>query len=212
MLNTFITGIIIGIFVSAPVGPLGVLCIQRTLNNGRIHGIVTGLGATTSDLFYALLVGFGMNYIIDFVEFHKLWIQILGSIIIFIFGIHIFRNNPVKQLRKSADGGSSNNIFANYASGFGLCFSNPLIVFLFVGLFARFSFFTPEQTLFHNIIGLFAIFAGAFLWWLTLTFIVGHLRGRFNLRGLWLFNKITGSILMLSALFGLVMGVLGITF
>jgi len=210
MLNVFITGIIIGIFVSAPVGPLGVLCIQRTLNNGRIHGIFTGLGATTSDLFYALLVGFGMNYIVDFVDDYKLWLQILGSIIIFIFGISIFRNNPVKQLKKPSDSTNS-NILSDYASGFGLCFSNPLIVFLFVGLFARFGFFDPEQTIYLNIFGLFSILIGALLWWLTLTFIVSHLRGRFNLRGLWFFNKITGSLLMLSAFFGLTMGILGKT-
>jgi threonine/homoserine/homoserine lactone efflux protein len=212
MFNILITGIIIGIFVSAPVGPLGVLCIQRTLNNGRINGIFTGLGATTSDIFYAVFVGFGMNFIIDFVELHKLWIQIFGSIIIFIFGITIFRNNPVKQLRKSSSGASGNNILSNYASGFGLCFSNPLIVFLFIGLFARFNFFTPEQTFFHNILGLIAIFVGALLWWIMLTFIISYFRGRFNLRGLWFFNRITGSLLMLLAGFGLVMGILGTTF
>jgi threonine/homoserine/homoserine lactone efflux protein len=210
LINTLLTGIIIGIFVSAPVGPLGVLCIQRTLNKGRLYGIFTGLGATTSDLMYAILVGFGMNYIIDFIDTYTLFIQILGSIIIFLFGISIFGNNPVKQLQ-SSNGNTSGSLLTNFASGFGLCVSNPLIVFLFIGLFARFQFFTPEQTIYHNIWGLFSILIGAFLWWLTLTTIVGHLRGRFNLRGLWFFNKITGSVLMLSALFGVVMGIFGKT-
>ncbi|MCB9071599.1 MAG: LysE family transporter [Prevotellaceae bacterium] len=210
MFHTILTGIIIGLFISVPVGPIGILCIQRTVNRGRAHGIVTGLGATTSDLFYAVLVGFSMSFVINFIETHQVMIQIIGSLIIFGFGLHIFRTNPVKQLssaRKPSKGSYANDFF----SAFGLCFSNPLIIFLFIGLFARFQFFTPTQTLFEHIVGLVAILMGAFSWWLLLTLIVGKLRNQFNVRGLWILNKITGGILMLLSVGGIVMALLGIS-
>ena len=97
MFHTILTGIIIGLFISVPVGPIGILCIQRTVNRGRAHGIITGLGATTSDLIYAVLVGFSMSFVINFIETHQMTIQIVGSLIIFGFGLHIFRTNPVRQ-------------------------------------------------------------------------------------------------------------------
>lgn len=210
MFQTILTGLIIGLFISVPVGPIGILCIQRTVNRGRAHGIITGLGATTSDLIYAVLVGFSMSFVINFIEAHQVMIQIVGSLIIFGFGLHIFRTNPVKQLssaKKPSKGSYANDFF----SAFGLCFSNPLIIFLFIGLFARFHFFTPTQTLFEHIVGLVAILIGAFLWWLLLTLLVGKLRNHFNVRGLWILNKITGAILMLLSVGGIVMALLGIS-
>lgn len=212
MLNLIVTGIIIGLLVSVPVGPIGILCIQRTLNRGRMHGLATGLGATTSDLIYAVLVGFSMSFIVDFIEMHQMMIQISGSVIIFGFGVHIFRNNPVKQLSASQRKPSTGDLFNDYLSAFGLCFSNPLIIFLFIGLFARFQFLSPEQTIWHNIIALISILIGAFAWWLTLTLIVGKLRNQFNVRGLWILNKMTGSILMLVSVGGIIMAILGISF
>ncbi|MDD3404779.1 MAG: LysE family translocator [Sphingobacteriia bacterium] len=196
MFNIIITGIIIGLFVSVPVGPLGILCIQRTLNRGRAHGIITGLGATTSDLIYAMLVGFSMSIIINFIEAYQLLIQIIGSVIICGFGIHVFRSNPSKQLASSAKKKSKGDYFSDYFSAFALCFSNPLIIFLFIGLFAQFHFFSPEQNFYEDFIGLISILLGAFLWWAFLTLIVSKFRNQFNMRGLWILNKITGSILI----------------
>ena len=211
MLSTFLTGIIIGIFVSAPVGPIGILCIQRTISRGRAHGIITGLGATTSDLIYAILVGLSMTVIINFIETHQMIIQIGGSIIVGFFGLHIFRSNPAKQIATADSKPSKGSYMSDYITAFGLCISNPLIIFLFIGLFARFKFLSPEQDLPQNIFAIFSILLGAFLWWLTLTLIVGKLRTHFNLRGLWILNKITGSILLLLAVGGVVLSILGIS-
>ena len=210
MLSTFLTGIIIGIFVSAPVGPIGILCIQRTISRGRAHGIITGLGATTSDLIYAILVGLSMTVIINFIETHQMIIQIGGSIIVGFFGLHIFRSNPAKQIATADSKPSKGSYMSDYITAFGLCISNPLIIFLFIGLFARFKFLSPEQDLPQNIFAIFSILLGAFLWWLTLTLIVGKLRTHFNLRGLWILNKITGSILLLLAVGGVVLLIFGI--
>ena len=84
-----ISGFIIGLFTSVPVGPLGILTIQRTLNRGRWHGLITGLGASTSDLLYAAIVGFSMSFVTDFINAHQFWIQVIGSAIIILFGVFV---------------------------------------------------------------------------------------------------------------------------
>lgn len=196
MINTILIGIVIGLFTSVPVGPLGILTIQRTLNRGRWHGVVTGLGASTSDLLYAAIVGFSMSFITDFIDAHQFWIQIAGSVIVALFGIHVYRSNPSAQL-SSVKKSSKSDYISDYLSAFGLCFSNPLIIFIFIGLFAQFNFFALGQTWLENAVGLLSILIGAFSWWMSLTLIVSKLRNRFNVRGLWILNRITGVVLML---------------
>ncbi len=212
MINIIVTGIIIGILVSAPTGPLGVLCIQRTLNKGRINGIVTGLGATTSDLIYALLVGFSMNFIIEFVEQYRFVIQIVGSMVLLVFGYHIFNKNPEKELSDRSIGTSNRNLISTYTSAFGLCFSNPVIIFLFIALFARFNFFSPEYNIYQVLLGLASIAVGALVWWVLLAFVVGFFRNKFKARGLKILNRTTGGVLMLLSLAGILLGIFGVGF
>lgn len=208
MFTTVLTGILVGLCVSVPVGPLGVLCIQRTVTRGRWHGIATGLGATTSDLVYALLVGCSMGFIIDFIEAHQLYIQLFGSIIIGLFGFHIYTKDPLKQLEHKQRRHSKGDIFSDYITAFGLCFSNPMIIFLFIGLFARFNIVNPENVM-QSIVGMGSILIGAASWWLTLTMLVNLISTKlFKEKGLWLLNKITGAVLILLALVGVITAVI----
>ena len=208
MLTTILTGILIGLCVSVPVGPLGVLCIQRTVTRGRGHGIVTGLGATTSDLVYALLVGFSMGFIIEFIEAHQLVIQVIGSIIIGGFGLHIYTKDPLKQLEHKKRPHSKGDLFSDYITAFGLCFSNPMIIFLFIGLFARFNIVTPDAPI-QTIVGMASILVGATLWWLTLTMLVNLISTKlFKEKGLEILNKITGAVLIVLGIAGIVSAVI----
>ena len=100
MLGIVSKGIIIGVLVSAPMGPIGMLCIQRTLNKGRWHGFVTGLGAALSDVIYAALTCLGMGVVVNFVEANQAPLQLIGSIVLGIFGYYIFQSNPVRNLKK----------------------------------------------------------------------------------------------------------------
>ena len=209
MINTFITGMIIGVLVSAPTGPLGILCIQRTLHKGRLNGIVTGLGATTSDLVYAVLVGFSMNFVIDFVEQYRFVIQIVGSIILFFFGYKIFTKETEKSIDDEKIGTTNRNLLSTYTSAFGLCVSNPIIIFLFIALFARFNFFSSKSNVYQVLLALSSIFVGALSWWVTLTMIVGSLRKKFKKRGLRILNFITGGVLIVLSIAGIVLGILG---
>ena len=103
ILDFIFKGILIGIMASAPMGPVGVLCIQRTLNKGRWYGFITGIAASVSDIIYALFTGFGMSFVMNFInnERNRFLLQISGSILLLIFGIYCYRSNPTKKLHKS---------------------------------------------------------------------------------------------------------------
>lgn len=195
-------GIAIGVIISAPMGPVGILCIQRTLEKGRATGFFTGVGAAISDLFYCLLTGFCLSFIEDFLKANQNLIQIIGSIVLVAFGIYLFRSNPARSLRKPDVNRVSKR--KNILSGFLFTFSNPLIVFLIIGLFARFNFLLPEISIFQYLIGYVFIFAGALLWWWVVTLFVDKVRAHFNLRSMWLINKITGGIILIFAVVGIV--------
>ena len=204
MIEIILTGILIGICVSAPVGPLGVLCIQRTLSRGKLHGFMTGLGATTSDIIYALLVSLGMSFILDFINTHQFLIQIIGSIIILLFGIYLFLKKPKNQLPHIKKSHNKGDLISDYLSAFGLCFSNPLIMFLFIGLFARFQII-ESGNISNNIIAFISIIIGAIIWWILLTMIVGYFKNKFKLRELRIINKITGSIIIILSIIGIIL-------
>ncbi len=209
ILDLLIKGLIVGVVVSAPLGPVGVLCIQRTLNKGRWYGFVTGLGAALSDIIYALVTGYGMSFMDEFLTKHQVLLQIVGSIMLFLFGIYTFRSNPVHSIRPTSTNRGS--YLHNFITAFFVTFSNPLIIFLFIGLFARFSFVMPGSPLAFQLVGYLAIILGALLWWFGITFFVSKVRTRFNLRGIWMLNRIIGVVVMLSSVVGLIYTILGKT-
>ena len=195
-------GIAIGVIISAPMGPVGILCVQRTLEKGRSTGFFTGVGAAISDLFYCLLTGFGLSFIEEFLKANQNVIQIIGSIVLVVFGIYLFRSNPARTLKKPEEQRTSRG--KNVLSGFLFTFSNPLIIFLIIGLFARFNFLLPEISLAQYLVGYVFIIGGALLWWWMVSWFVDKVRNHFNLRSMWLINKITGGIIMIFALVGII--------
>lgn len=200
MLGLIIKGIIIGILVSAPMGPIGMLCIQRTLNKGRWHGFVTGLGAALSDVIYASLTCLGMGVVVNFVETNQAPLQLIGSIVLGLFGYYIYQSNPVKSLKKQRE--KKLSFTQDFITAFLLTFSNVLIVLLYIGLFARFTFVLPEYTIWMLVGGIFCIGIGAVLWWFGITYGVSKLRKWFNVRGIWLLNRIVGSIIIVLSVIG----------
>ena len=205
VLEIIVKGIVIGIVASAPMGPVGVLCIQRTLNKGRAYGLVTGVGAALSDIFYALLTGYSLNLLYDVISNPTTvyWMQLIGAIIMFIFGVHTFRSNPVQNTRNVSRNKSS--LLRNGITGFFITLSNPMIILLFVALVSPFNFFIPEMSLPHQCFGYLAIFAGAMLWWLFITYVVNKLRTRFDVRGIWIINRVIGGAVMVGSLVGAIL-------
>lgn len=200
MLELFIKGIIIGILVSAPMGPVGMLCIQRTLNKGRWHGFITGIGATFSDIIYAVLTCLGMGVVINFVEANQQPLQLAGSIVLGLFGYYIYRSNPIKSLRKGRE--KKLSYTQDLITAFLLTFSNMLIVLLYIGLYARFGFVLPEHSIPMLMAGIGGIGIGALCWWLSITSIITKLKKHFNIRGVGIMNKAVGFIIMVVSIIG----------
>lgn len=193
-----IKGLIIGIVVSAPMGPTGILCIQRTMNKGREFGLVTGAGAATSDLLYAIITGLGMKFVMDFIEQPEniFWLKVAGSVLLLIFGIHTFRSNPTQKLHQPS--GQKGTLLSNYASAFLITFANPLIIFLFIALFAQFTFVVPTNLL-GVLFGYLSIIGGAMLWWGGLTYLLTRMKHSIGDRGLVLMNRIIGGIVIFAS-------------
>jgi len=190
-------GLAIGIMVSAPMGPVGIFCIQRTLDKGRQAGLFTGVGAAISDMFYCLLAGFGLSLIEGFIERNQSIIQIIGSVVLVGFGIYLFRKNPSVDIKTPA--GGDNAPGKDILTGFLFTFSNPLILFLIIGLFAQFNFMLPEHQWWHYMGGFFCIGAGALGWWWFVTFSVSKLRQHFNIRSMWLINRAIAIVVFIFA-------------
>ena len=187
------------------MGPIGILCIQRTLNNGRRSGFFTGVGAAASDLFYCLLVGLGISFVTDFIADHVNVLQIVGSIILIVYAIYMIVHNPVSQITENID--QREDHWRDMATGFLFTLSNPLIMFLIIPLFARFGFPLPEYKWYHVIMGYAFIVVGALLWWAVITFFVDKVRTHFNIRSMWLINRIIGIIILVLSFYGLATGI-----
>ena len=205
LVEIIVKGVVIGIIASAPMGPVGVLCVQRTLNKGRAYGLVTGVGAALSDILYALITGYGLNLLYDVIHNPTTiyWMQLIGAIIMFIFGVHTYRSNPMQNARNVSHNKSS--LLRNGITGFFITLSNPMIILLFMALFTPFGFVIHEMSLVNQFLGYLSIFGGAMLWWLFITFVVNKLRARFDVRGIWIVNRVIGGAVMIGSLIGAVL-------
>ena len=198
-----VKGIIVGIVVSAPLGPVGILCVQRTLNKGRWFGFVTGLGATISDLIYALLTGYCMSFISEWITEYMLFFQAGGSVMLFLFGLYTFRSHPPTPVKTGSQ--AQGTYMHNFITAFFVTLSNPLIIFLFVSLFARFAPAGPTNLFFEQFSSYFAIACGAVLWWFALTTGIHKIRSRFDNNGIRLINRIVGLIVMIASVTGIIL-------
>lgn len=207
MILIILKGIFIGLVSSAPMGPVGMLCVQRTLNDGRPNGIITGLGAMCGDIIYALIIvigALGLGSILEYIERNQAPFQIGGSVVLIIFGYFVYRQNPSRNLTKLSK--AELPVGKVFASSLALTLSNVGMPFLYIALFARFNLIDSENYL-HTLLVLPAIGIGALMWWFFITYIVDKLRTKFNPRGLKLFNRMIGFILALVGIIGIVTGV-----
>lgn len=203
MLEIIIKGVLIGLCISVPLGPIGMLTIQRTLNRGQKYGVATGLGATTSDLIYTIITLFFLSFVLDFIEVHRFVIELVGSLVVALFGWYIFQSNPATQPKPNET--VKHSLLSDFVTSFGLTFSNPLVLFVLIALFARFQFIGNKTTLFVTICGILSILGGALLWWNMLTILVSKFKNKLNMRELKLINQITGLIILLIGSIGLLL-------
>jgi len=191
-------GILIGLLVSIPLGPIGVLVIQRTVNKSRLAGLLSGMGAALSDTIYAIVAGFSLTFVIDFVREYEIIFQCIGAAVVLALGIHIFFKNPVTDLRRNRSRGNTH--FQDIISSFLVTISNPLTVFVFLAVFTSSGVAISMQQPYDAFFVILGISTGTFIWWFSLSGIVSMFRHKINLRILWWINKTAGGVIILFVL------------
>ena len=176
-------------------------CIRTSWSNWSYvySGFVSGLGAAAADTIFAVIAGFGLTIIINFIEEKHIYFQILGGVFVLYIGYRIFNTNPVKQLRLQRL--SKTRLSQDFASVFLLTISNPMAIFLFIAIMAALKVANGLLSLFELSILIAGVVGGAILWWFVLASIANRFRKRIRLKSIWWLNKITGSVVFL---FGLV--------
>lgn len=192
----FLKGLLVGIIVSAPMGPIGVLCIQKTVNKGHFLGFLSGLGAATADTFYAVLAAFGVTFITNFLTKNQMVFQVVGIMVLMFLGFRMIFNNPVKQYRYHRTSSKKKGALKDYISTFFLTISNPLTIIFFGAAFTMLGLLTDTEGQRNNLLLVAGIFAGASLWWFMLTYVVNIFRKRFRLRNIFLLNRISGIVII----------------
>ncbi len=197
METTFlIKGLIIGFSIAAPVGPIGVLCIRRTLADGRVSGLVSGLGAAAADAIYGCIAGFGLTFVSGFLVGRQAWLRIAGGAFLCFLGIRTFLSGPAEKSASAA----GRNLAGAFVSTFFLTLTNPMTILSFVGIFAGLGIAGAGGD--YGAAGalVLGVFSGSALWWFLLSGGVGALRERFTPRGMRWVNRGAGVII---AAFGL---------
>ena len=194
-----IKGIIAGIAVSAPLGPIGVMCIQKTINKGFRSGLATGFGAIVADVFFAFVAGFGVTLIQNFLNEYQVIIRISGSIVLLIFGIKLFRSKPVSH--SDSEKPKNRRYFADFLTTFFIAATNPITVLGFGVAFATLGVTAGNSDNIHVLILIASVFVGAVIWWLLLSGITWLFRKRIKPRSLIIINKVAGSVVLIFAIY-----------
>ena len=216
VLLTF-AGVVIGFIVAAPVGPVNLICMRRTLKYGTLNGFISGLGAAAGDGVFATVVAFGLTAIRHWIEGYSMVLQIAGGALLLGFGVHTYLADPLHgpEIRCSSDRGSGGNgervssgngsLVRAFASTFALSLSNPATLFAFAALLTGFGGIvagSADASMAQAVFVVVGVLCGAALWWLTLTTIVGQLHARIDAHVMRIITHISGVVV---SLFGLAM-------
>ena len=188
----FLKGFVIGLSIAAPVGPIGILCIQRTISGGHLRGLVTGLGAATADAIYGLIAAFGLTFISNFLVAQSVWFRLIGGGFLCYLGLRTFFGKPLQQ---AVSVPNSTN-FAAYGTTFFLTLTNPMTILFFAGVFAGLGIVSESVHYPSAALMVMGVFTGSATWWLLLSGTTGILRHKISEARLAWINKISGLVIM----------------
>ena len=202
---SFFQGVLVGMGASIPLGPIGVLCVQRTLSKGRYSGFISGLGAAFVDTFFAALAVMGLAYIQSLIKAHESYFLCVGGLLVVFIGLKIYLTNPLKQIRQP---NMKKRRFEDFISVAALTITNPGALLLILGLFAAVGLnIDANNGSFAISSVLWGVFVGAGLWWYILSTSVNLFRNKFRLKQLWMINRVSGIIIMALGLISTFKGV-----
>jgi threonine/homoserine/homoserine lactone efflux protein len=193
----FLRGLAIGFSIAAVVGPIGMLCIQRTLHNGFFYGLVSGLGAATADGIYGSIAAFGLTVISTLLLNQQNWIRLIGGLFLGYLGIKAILTRPVQRIAPA----TSRSFPGAYASTLLLTLTNPLTILSFATVFAGLG--VVGQNGWPAALVTAGVFCGSCAWWLFLSGGVGLLRRKMTTRWLVWINRLAGTALLIFALLAL---------
>ena len=191
-LDYFLRGVLLGLAIAAPVGPIGVLCIRRTLAQGLLAGLVSGLGAATADAFYGFVAAFGLTFISSFLIDQQSWIRLIGGLFLCYLGIRTFLAPVAEEAATSA----GNGLIAAYSSTLFLTLTNPLTILSFAAVFAGLGVGAAAGDYGAAVATVLGVFSGSALWWLALSTGVSLFRSRFTPRAMRWVNRISGVVIL----------------
>jgi threonine/homoserine/homoserine lactone efflux protein len=189
----FLKGILIGFAMAVPVGPIGIMCIRKTLTEGRFRGMVIGLGAATADLFYGCVAAFGLTVISDTLDSQRIWIRLAGGALLLFLGIRTFRAKPADPKLHIVNRG----VLRSYITTIFLTLTNPLTIFAFIAIFAALGLGEGLSYISAPLL-VAGVFIGSCLWFLLLSSGVTLFRDRLDLVGLRWVNRIAGILIIIS--------------
>jgi threonine/homoserine/homoserine lactone efflux protein len=197
----WLRGVVLGLSIAAPVGPIGVLCIHRTLSDGRLAGFVLGLGAATADMLYGAVAAFGLNVISSLLISERLWIHLIGAGFLCWLGVKTIiltrpATTPTLELART-------NLIGSYVTTLLLTLTNPTTILSFIAIFAGIGVVGPGSGTGAAALTVLGIFCGSALWWLILSGIVNIFRAKFTPWMIRLVNYLSGAILLAFALYAL---------
>jgi len=194
-----IKGLIVGLSIAAPVGPIGLLCIRRSLAEGRVSGLLSGLGAATADAVYGSIAGFGLTALSSALISERFWIGTAGGVFLCYLGVRTFLSPPAQQ----ATTASRLGLLAAYLSTFALTLTNPMTILSFIAVFAGLGLGASASYSAATALVL-GVFAGSTAWWAMLSTLVGALRTRVDERTMRLVNRISGGLILALGIYALI--------
>ncbi len=205
MIISLIKGFIVGLGASIPLGPTGIMCVQRTLSKGRNSGFITGLGASITDTLFASIAIMGLAYLQKFISYYENYVLLFGGFIVALLGLKIFLTNPVKQIRMPKGGKKH---FEDFFSAMIMTLTNPGGIFLIIGMFA-FVGLDIDGLSSGKVVSLtlWGVFLGTSTWWFVLSTSINIFRNKFRLRQLLMINRISGIIIMALGLISTIEGI-----
>ena len=187
----FIQGIVIGLTLAVPIGPISLLCIQRTIADGRLHGVISGLGVSTADSFYAAITVLGLTVISSLIVAYQYLFRSLAGIILILIGIRVFMLVPAGVSEKS----EHETYFKDYLSMVVIAIANPMTLIFFLVILPGFGVIIQESAFLPAAGFVAGVFFGSAVWWMILCGSVGSVRSRISVKNLGLINRISGVLI-----------------
>ena len=192
-LSPFLQGIIIGLTLAVPVGPISLLCIRRAVDGGRLHGILSGIGVATADSFYAAIAVLGLTAVSGLIIGQQVFFRIVAGLVLIAIGVKVFLSLPAEPGKDSGH----DSYVKDYLSLLAIALANPMTIIFFLIVLPGFGIVLGGTSLLTSLAFILGIFSGSVIWWIVLCGVVGSVRSRLTLRNLQIINRISGILIAL---------------